>query len=93
MAHEEAVGRKCDSETVAAAGSCAERWRISVEETISARRSALVELERKAQNASWLGVEDVHEENRVDLHPSLVGGMQEMKTQCPLIALSSKMCH
>ena len=29
------------------------------------------------QKASWLGVKDIHEVNRVDLHPSLVGDMQE----------------
>ena len=69
--------RLCDSETVAAAGSCAERWRFSAAEFISAWRSVLVENERNVPKASWLGVENVHEENRVDLHPSLVGGMQE----------------
>ena len=61
--------RWCDPVDAAAAGSCAERWRFSAEEFISARRSALVEDERKVQKASWLG--------RVDLHPSLVGDMQE----------------
>ena len=30
-----------------------------------------------AKKASWLGVKDIHEVNRVDLHPSLVGDMQE----------------
>ena len=69
------MGRKCDSETVAAASSCAERWRFSVEEFISTQ-SALVELEREAQKASWLGVEDMREASRVALHPSLVGDMR-----------------
>ena len=64
VAHEEATRRKSDSETVAAAGSCAERWRFSAQECISARRSVLVENERKTQKATWLGVKDVHEENR-----------------------------
>ena len=41
--------RKCDSETGAAAGSCAQRWRFSAEELIRARRSVLVEYERRAQ--------------------------------------------
>ena len=44
--------RKCDPETVAAAGSCAERWRFSAEEYISARRSVLIENERKVQQAT-----------------------------------------
>ena len=45
------IRRKCDPETVAAAGSCAERWRFSAEEIDSARRSVLIENERKAQKA------------------------------------------
>ena len=44
--------RKCDSGTVAAAGSCAERCSFSAEEFISARRSVLVENERKTHKAS-----------------------------------------
>ena len=52
------------------------RWRFSAEEIISARRSALVEHEQ-CKKASWLGVKDIHEVNLVDLHPSLVGDMQE----------------
>ena len=35
--------------------------------------------ERKAQKTSWLG----HEETRVDLHPSFVGGMQESFQSIP----------
>ena len=58
-------------EDVAVAGSCAERWKFSAEEFITARRSMLVVSERKAHKALWLGIEDVHEENRVDVHPSL----------------------
>ena len=58
--------RKCDPETVAAAGSCAERCRFSAEEFISARRSVLIENERKAQKAAWIGVVDVHEDNGID---------------------------
>ena len=69
--------RWCDPVDAAAAGGCAERWRCSAEEFISARRSALGEHERKVQKASWFGVEDTHEICRVDLHPSLVGHMQE----------------
>ena len=69
--------RLCDPVDVAAAGSCAERRRFSAEEFVSARRSVLVENERKVQKATFLGVEDVHEESRVDLHPSLVGDTQE----------------
>ena len=68
--------RWCDPVDATAAGSCAERWRFSAEEIISARRSALVEHEQ-CKKASWLGVKDIHEVNRVDLHPSLVGDMQE----------------
>ena len=60
----------------AATGCCAERWRFSAEEFISARRSALVELELGAQKASWLGVEYIWEASRVDLHPSLVGDLR-----------------
>ena len=60
---------------------------------LSARRSALVEHERKVLKASWLGVENTHEACRVDLHPSLVGDMREMFMQCLMIALSWKMCH
>ena len=37
--------RWCDPEDVAAAGRCAERWRFSAEESISARRSVLVDSE------------------------------------------------
>ena len=48
--------RKCDPESVAAAVSCAERWRFSAEEFISAQRSVLIENERKAQKAAWLVV-------------------------------------
>ena len=40
--------RKGDPETVAAAGSCAGRWRFSAEEFICAWRSVLIENERKA---------------------------------------------
>ena len=40
-------------------------------------RSVLLESERKAHKVLWLGIEDVQEENCVDLHLSLVGGMQE----------------
>ena len=69
--------RWCDPVDAAAAGSCAERWRFSAEEFISARRSALVEHERKVQKASWLGVEDMHEVCRVDLHPSSAGDTRE----------------
>ena len=75
-ATESLTRRWCDPVDVAAAGSCAERWRFSAEEFISARRSALGEHERKVQRASRLGVEDTHEICRVDLHPSLVGDMQ-----------------
>ena len=42
--------RKCDLETVAAAGNCAERWRFTAEEFISARRSVLIENERKSKS-------------------------------------------
>ena len=31
----------------------------------------------KVQKASWLGVEDIHEDCRVDLHSSLVGDMRD----------------
>ena len=67
----------------AAPGSCAERWKFSAEKFISARRSVLVENERKTQKAAWLGLKDEHEENRVDLHPSLVGRMQESFQSMP----------
>ena len=53
------------------------------EEFIGARRSVLVENERKVQKATWLGVEDIHGESRVDLHPSLVGDMQERCQSMP----------
>ena len=66
-----------DPVDAAATRSCAERCRFSAEEFISARRPALDELELEAEKASWLGVEDVHEENHVGLHPSLVGDMWE----------------
>ena len=69
--------RWCDPVDAAATGSCAERWRLSAEEFINARRSALVELEPEAQKASWLGVEDIREASRVDLHPSLNGDTRE----------------
>ena len=39
--------------------------------------SALGEHERRVQKASWLGVDEIHEICRVDLHPSLVGDTQE----------------
>ena len=68
---------------VAAAGSCAERWRFSAEEFISARRSVLIANEWKAQKAAWFGVVDVHEANRVDLHPSLAGSRQESFQSMP----------
>ena len=58
-------------------GGCAERWSFSAEEFTSARRSALVELELEAQKTSWLGVEDIREASRVDLHPCWVGDMRE----------------
>ena len=51
--------RWCDPEDVAAVGRCAERWRFSAEEFVSARRSVLVDCERKAHKALWLGSEDV----------------------------------
>ena len=73
----EVTRRLCDPVHTTAAGSCAERRRFSAEEFISARRSALGEHERKVQKASWLGVEDIHEVCRVDLHTSLVGDMRE----------------
>ena len=47
------------------------------EEFINARRSVLIENERKAQKAAWLGVVAAYEEHRVDLHSSLAGCMQE----------------
>ena len=56
---------------------------VSAEEFISARRSVLVENERRAQKAAWLGVKDVDEEKHVDLHPSLSGGMQESFQSMP----------
>ena len=56
---------------VAAAGRCAERWTFSAEEFVSARRS-----EQRACKALWLGVDDAHENGRVDLHPSLVESVQ-----------------
>ena len=68
--------RRCDLGDVAAAGRCAERWRLSAEEFNSARRSVFLESERSADNALWLGVEDAHERSRVDLHPCLVGSLQ-----------------
>ena len=80
--------RRCDPEDVAAAGSCAERWRFSAGEFISARRSVLVESERKAHKALWLGIQDVHEENRVDLHPSLVRSMRESFQSLPYFSPS-----
>ena len=43
-----------------------------------------ISVERKAHKAIWLGVGDVHEENRVDLHHSLVGGMHESFQSMPL---------
>ena len=49
--------RWCDPLDAAAAGSCAERWRFSAKEFISARRSVLIENERKTQKATWRGVE------------------------------------
>ena len=66
-----------DPVDAAATGSCGERWRFPAEEFISARRSALVELELEAQKTSWLGVEDIREAGRVDLHPRWVGDMRE----------------
>ena len=69
--------RWCDPVDAAATGSCAEGWRFSAQEFITARRSALVEHDWKVKKASWLGVEDIHEVCRVDLHPSLVGDMRE----------------
>ena len=74
--------RKSDPETVAAAGSCVERWWFSAEEFLSARRSVLIEIERESQVAAWLGVVDVHEDDRV-VHPSLAGGMQESFQSMP----------
>ena len=59
----------CHPVDAAATGSCAERWRFSAEEFISARRSALDELELEAQEASWFRVEGIREARRVDLHP------------------------
>ena len=41
--------RLCDPEDTAAAGSCAELWRLSAEEFISARRSASGELSGKCR--------------------------------------------
>ena len=38
---------------------------------------------RKAQKAAWPGVVDEHEVNRVDLHPSLAGSMQESFQSMP----------
>ena len=85
--------RWCDPVDAAAAGSCAERWRFSEEEFISARRSVLVEHEQKVQKATWLGVEDIHGESRVDLHPPLLVTCRRVFSQCLMIALSSKMYH
>ena len=39
--------------------------------------SALENEPESSKTSAWLGVKDVDEENRVDLHPSLSGGMQE----------------
>ena len=58
---------------------------------ISARRSVQLESER-ACKALWLGVEDVYESRRVDLHPTLVGSEQADSQSMP-IALPSKMCR
>ena len=64
----------------------------SLLKSISARRSVLIENERKPQMAAWLGVKYI-DENRFDLRPFLSGSMQESFQSMPLIALSSKMCH
>ena len=77
--------RGCDPDTVAAACSCAGRWRFSAEEFISARRSVLIENEWTAQKAAWLWVVDEHEDNRVDLHPSLLWSMQESLHLIPCV--------
>ena len=45
------------------------------------------------QKDSWLGVEDIHEVCRVDLHPSLVGDTRENFYPMPDDRLSSKMCQ
>ena len=74
-----------------ATGRCAQWWRFSADEFISARPSALDELELEAQKASWLGVEDMREASSVDL--LLLETRVKIFTQCLMIALSSKMYH
>ena len=58
-----------------------------------ARRSVLIENERKARKAAWLGVVDEHVDKRVDLHPPFLGACKRVFSQCLVIALSLKMCH
>ena len=57
-------------------------------------RSVLIENERKAQKAAWIGVVDADETKIIVLTfiPPLLGACKVFG-QCPVIALSSKMCH
>ena len=72
-----------------------ERWRFLAEEFNSARRSVLVEHERKVHKASWRVVE-LKTYTKFVVLTCILLWMETCKivlTQCLMIALSSKMCH
>ena len=68
--------RRCDPVDVAAAGQCAERWKFLSGGFIRARRSIQLKCEQRACQALRLGIDEAHENSRVDLHPSLVESVQ-----------------
>ena len=84
--------RWCDPVDATAAGSCAERWRFSVEEIISARRSALVEHE---QCKKPVGLESKTYTKLIvsTCIPLWLVTCKRIFRQCLMIALSSKMYH
>ena len=87
--------RSCDPVDAAAPDSCVERWRFLAEEFNSARRSVLVEHERKVHKASWRVVE-LKTYTKFVVLTCILLWMETCKivlTQCLMIALSSKMCH
>ena len=70
----------------------AERWRFFCGRVYQRSAIGVGRKERKVRKAIWLGVEDVHEEHHVGLHPSLVGSIQESFQSMP-VALSSQIHH
>ena len=82
--------RWCDPVDASAAGSCAERWRFSAEEFISARRSVTVENERKVRKKP-VGLESRTYTKLIVLTciPPWLVTCRRIFSQCLMIALPS----